>query len=116
MPPAIAAWSAASISEGVSSAAPAGIAIFASVMVHCLRNGWGTHRPHCKRNVRAGENATNRHGKSERSLVELYADDPERADAIAFGRRGALKGASLAAIGAAVGATIPFADRACRQG
>jgi sulfite oxidase len=53
----------------------------------------------------------NRHGKSERSLVELYADDPERADAIAFGRRGALKGASLAAMGAAVGATIPFADR-----
>jgi len=50
-------------------------------------------------------------GKRERSLVELYADDPERADAVAFGRRGALKGASLAAMGAAVGATIPFADR-----
>jgi sulfite oxidase len=46
--------------------------------------------------------------RRERSLVELYQDDPERADAVAFGRRGALKGASLAAMGAAVGATIPF--------
>ncbi len=46
--------------------------------------------------------------RRERSLVELYQDDPERADAVAFGRRGALKGASLAAMGAAVGAAIPF--------
>ncbi|WP_376090626.1 sulfite oxidase [Roseomonas sp. CCTCC AB2023176] len=47
----------------------------------------------------------------ERSLAELYASDPERADAVAFGRRGALKGASLAAMGAAIGAAIPFANR-----
>jgi hypothetical protein len=47
----------------------------------------------------------------ERSLHELYADDPERADAVIFGRRGFLKGASLAAMGAAVGASIPFAAR-----
>lgn len=44
----------------------------------------------------------------ERSVQELYAEDPERADAIAFGRRGALKGASLAAMGAALGASVPF--------
>ena len=47
-------------------------------------------------------------------LFELYADDPERADRIVFGRephkdrRGFLKGAGLAAMGAAVGAAIPF--------
>jgi sulfite oxidase len=52
-----------------------------------------------------------RHGKTERSVQELYRDDPERADALAFGRRGALKGAALAAMGAAVGGTIPFAGR-----
>jgi len=52
-----------------------------------------------------------RHGKAERSVQELYRDDPERADAVAFGRRGALKGAALAAVGAAVGGTIPFAAR-----
>jgi DMSO/TMAO reductase YedYZ molybdopterin-dependent catalytic subunit len=48
-------------------------------------------------------------GKRERSLLELYRDDPERADALAFGRRGLLKGAGLTALGAAVGANIPFA-------
>lgn len=47
----------------------------------------------------------------ERSLRELYAEDAARADALAFGRRGALKGASLAALGAALGAGIPFARR-----
>ena len=53
--------------------------------------------------------------KIERSLGELYADDPERADAEAFGRRtdtsrrGFLGGAGLAAMGAAVGGAIPFA-------
>ncbi|MFN6955821.1 MAG: sulfite oxidase [Acetobacteraceae bacterium] len=52
-----------------------------------------------------------RFGKTQRSLEELYRDDPERADALAFGRRGALKGASLAVMGGAIGATIPFADR-----
>jgi DMSO/TMAO reductase YedYZ molybdopterin-dependent catalytic subunit len=50
----------------------------------------------------------------ERSLGELYQDDPERADALAFGRevgasrRGFLNGAGLAAMGAAVGGSIPF--------
>ena len=50
----------------------------------------------------------------ERTLSELHADDPERADALAFGRRtgasrrGFLGGAGLAALGAAVGGTIPF--------
>ena len=53
--------------------------------------------------------------KIERSIEELYQDDPERADAVAFGRktdvnrRGFLGGAGLAAMGAAVGGTIPFA-------
>ena len=54
--------------------------------------------------------------KIERSIEELYRDDPERADAVAFGRarpgsnrRGFLGGAGLAAMGAAVGGTIPFA-------
>ena len=51
----------------------------------------------------------------ERLLEELYTDDPERADALIFGRRvdvsrrGFLNGAGLAGIGAAVGASIPFA-------
>src|SRR5882672_505750 len=54
-------------------------------------------------------------GHKERSLNELYRDDPERADAVAFGRatgpsrRGFLGGAGLAAMGAAVGGAIPFA-------
>ncbi|QYU66643.1 AI-2E family transporter [Leptolyngbya sp. 15MV] len=52
-----------------------------------------------------------RHGRPERSIQELYRDDPERADALAFGRRGALKGAALAAMGATLGASIPFAGR-----
>jgi DMSO/TMAO reductase YedYZ molybdopterin-dependent catalytic subunit len=52
--------------------------------------------------------------RKERGLVELYAEDPERADALVFGRRsnsdrrGFLKGAGLAAMAAAVGAHIPF--------
>lgn len=52
--------------------------------------------------------------KKERGICELYAEDPERADALIFGRvahedrRGFLKGAGLAAMGAAVGAAIPF--------
>ncbi len=54
-------------------------------------------------------------GETERSIEELYRDDPERADAVAFGRktgvdrRGFLGGAGLAAMGAAVGGAIPFA-------
>ncbi len=53
-------------------------------------------------------------GKIERSLHELYRDDPERAEALAFGRktgpsrRGFLEGAGLAAFGAAVGGAVPF--------
>jgi len=53
--------------------------------------------------------------KIERSVEELYRDDPERADALAFGRksgpnrRGFLGGAGLAAMSAAVGGAIPFA-------
>lgn len=49
--------------------------------------------------------------RRERSIQELYSDDPERADAVAFGRRGALRGAALATMGAALGAAVPFADR-----
>jgi DMSO/TMAO reductase YedYZ molybdopterin-dependent catalytic subunit len=54
-------------------------------------------------------------GKIERSIEELYQDDPERADAEVFGRKGGLDrrgflgGAGLAAMGAAVGGAIPFA-------
>jgi len=54
-------------------------------------------------------------GRKERSIEELYRDDPERADALAFGResgpnrRGFLGGAGLAAMSAAVGGAIPFA-------
>jgi hypothetical protein len=54
--------------------------------------------------------------KMERSIEELYGDDPERADAVVFGRkpdvnrRGFLGGAGLAAFGAAVGGAIPFSQ------
>src|SRR5687768_17989560 len=53
-------------------------------------------------------------GRTERSIEELYRDDPERADAVVFGRetapsrRGFLGGAGLVAMGAAVGGVIPF--------
>jgi DMSO/TMAO reductase YedYZ molybdopterin-dependent catalytic subunit len=47
----------------------------------------------------------------ERGLFELYRDDPERADAQVFGRRGLLKGIGLATMGAMVGAAIPFGAR-----
>ena len=50
-----------------------------------------------------------RENAPERSVQELYRDDPERADALVWGRRGALKGAALAAMGTALGAGIPFA-------
>jgi DMSO/TMAO reductase YedYZ molybdopterin-dependent catalytic subunit len=52
--------------------------------------------------------------KKERLISELYVDDPERADAIVFGRktdvsrRGFLNGAGLAAMGAAVGGPIVY--------
>ena len=51
----------------------------------------------------------------ERSLAELYENDPEYADAEVFGRRpgpsrrGFLNSAGLAALGAAAGGAIPFA-------
>ena len=54
-------------------------------------------------------------GHKERLIEELYRDDPERADALAFARetdasrRGFLGGAGLAAMSAAVGGAIPFA-------
>lgn len=53
-------------------------------------------------------------GKRERGLCELYQDDPKRADWLVFGRRpaagrrGFLKGAGLATMGALLGASIPF--------
>ena len=54
-------------------------------------------------------------GKIERTIDELYQNDPERADAAVFGRktgpsrRGFLGGSGLAAMTAAVGGAIPFA-------
>lgn len=53
--------------------------------------------------------------KPERGFIELYRNDPERAEALIFGRRagpsrrGFLKGAGLASMAAAVGGAIPFA-------
>ncbi len=53
-------------------------------------------------------------GKQDRGLCELYQKDPERADKLVFGReahkdrRGFLRGAGLATMGAMLGATIPF--------
>lgn len=50
----------------------------------------------------------------ERGLCELYQDDPERADRLVFDRvahddrRGFLKGAGLATMGAVLGWSIPF--------
>ena len=52
--------------------------------------------------------------RQEKSILELYADDPERADKVVFGReanenrRGFLRGAGLATMGAMLGAAIPF--------
>jgi hypothetical protein len=54
-------------------------------------------------------------GKIERTIDELYDSDPERADAVVFGRktdvsrRGFLGGSGLAAMTAVVGGAIPFA-------
>lgn len=45
----------------------------------------------------------------ERGFFELYGDDPERADALIFNRRGILKGAGAATMGAMLGGSIPFA-------
>ena len=55
--------------------------------------------------------------RTERSIEELYRDDPERADAVVFGRRtdvtrrGFLGGAGLGAMSAAVGGTIVYAGQ-----
>jgi DMSO/TMAO reductase YedYZ molybdopterin-dependent catalytic subunit len=55
-------------------------------------------------------------GKIERTAAELYANDPERADAVIFGRRtdvsrrGFLGGAGLAAMGTAVGGPVVFSQ------
>ena len=52
--------------------------------------------------------------KIERTLGEVYRDDPERADAVVFGRRtgvsrrGFLGGSGMAAMSAAVGGPIVF--------
>jgi hypothetical protein len=52
--------------------------------------------------------------RKERALCELYAEDPERADWLVFGRvagpgrRGFLKGAGLATMSALLGASMPF--------
>lgn len=52
--------------------------------------------------------------KRERGICELYAEDPEKADYLVFGRRwdvgrrGFLKGAGLATMGAVLGGAIPF--------
>lgn len=52
--------------------------------------------------------------RKERGLCELYAEDPERADWLVFGRRsgpgrrGFLRGAGLATMAGLVGAAIPF--------
>ena len=52
--------------------------------------------------------------EKEVDLFELYAEDPELADELVFGRvphkdrRGFLKGAGLATMGALIGTTIPF--------
>ena len=52
--------------------------------------------------------------EKEVDLFELYNEDPELADELVFGRvphkdrRGFLKGAGLATMGALIGAAIPF--------
>lgn len=57
---------------------------------------------------------TQRTDRKNADIFELYAEDPERADEVVFGRkphgdrRGFLKGAGLASMGALIGASIPF--------
>jgi len=55
------------------------------------------------------------HGRFERGLFELYAEDPIAADEKIWGRRsnpqtrrGFLRSAGLSALGAAIGMSIPF--------
>jgi DMSO/TMAO reductase YedYZ molybdopterin-dependent catalytic subunit len=64
--------------------------------------------------MRSGSPALLAMPKKERGLIELYHEDPERADWLVFGRkagpdrRGFLRGAGLASMGAVLGTTIPF--------
>ncbi len=66
------------------------------------------------RHPNPGDDASHPGRRPPRDLLALYADDPERADRIVFGRiphpdrRGFLNGAGLAAMGAMIGATVPF--------
>jgi DMSO/TMAO reductase YedYZ molybdopterin-dependent catalytic subunit len=46
--------------------------------------------------------------KHERGIVEMYREDPERADAVLWGRRRFLGTVGIAAMSAALGATIRF--------
>ncbi|MEM9209472.1 MAG: twin-arginine translocation signal domain-containing protein, partial [Pseudomonadota bacterium] len=53
----------------------------------------------------------------ERGIHELYAEDPERADDLVWGRRtsaltrrGFLRGSGLTAMGAVLGGALPFAE------
>jgi sulfite oxidase len=62
----------------------------------------------CAQAKHQGGTAMANQKQPERSFQELYRDDPERADALVWGRRGALQGAALAAMGTALGAAIPF--------
>lgn len=54
------------------------------------------------------------HKRTAKGLFELYEQDPDKADRLVFGRetnadrRGFLRGAGLATMGAMVGASIPF--------
>ena len=63
------------------------------------------------------KSATKSSPRAERGLHELYREDPERADRLLFGRqanasrRGFLKGAGIAGMGAALGLPIVFADK-----
>ena len=53
-------------------------------------------------------------GSKQKGLFEFFEEDPEAADRAVFGReshadrRGFLRGAGLATMGAMLGATIPF--------
>ena len=63
------------------------------------------------------KSATKSSPRAERGLHELYREDPERADRLLFGRqtdasrRGFLKGAGIAGMGAALGLPVVFADK-----
>ena len=60
------------------------------------------------------KSATKSSPRAERGLHELYREDPERADRLLFGRkadasrRGFLKGAGIAGMGAVLGLPVVF--------